>query len=456
MANTIRRCIDLGPPVVWSTVYDELGNDPRYVNVDGDTMTGLLTTEAGIETVGLVSTSDVDITGDLDVTGPVSVTGDTALTGTLSVSSTSTFSGDMTINGTLNSANSYIGSEVQMRVMGSAQTIIAAGPSNTAYVGYYAAAASTSSLGTRFGYVGILSTHMRVWNEVPQPIVFGINNAEIARYNSVSLLIGKTSNSIGTTGVEAYDVGTLYLTRSTTGTGSLYINRTGAANANGQIWAAFTGDGGTLGTIVRNSASTVAYNTSSDQYLKANVQDIDDEEAIEHVEAWHPVAFQWKMKNGVPHIYGDPTGPYEHGFLAQEMYECNPNAVTPGTGTQEDFDAWQEAVVEYEAALQEYKNVEKQREFLELDYGDSLEQWQAECDAARASWNGEGELVLPPMPQPPELPELPEYPQDPGASPYTPWMGDWSKLVPDLAAATQALIRKMRTLESRVSDLETA
>jgi len=85
-----------------------------------------------------------------------------------------------------------------------------------------------------------------------------------------------------------------------------------------QTLCAFQYQGGFPGSITTNG-SNISYNGSSDLRLKKNVRDIaDDLDVGELIDAVRPVAFEWK--DGHPDT--------EHGFVAQELIEVVPNAVT--------------------------------------------------------------------------------------------------------------------------------
>jgi hypothetical protein len=79
------------------------------------------------------------------------------------------------------------------------------------------------------------------------------------------------------------------------------------------------------GTIVGNiytDGSTTAYNTTSDARRKQNITDLEDEHEIgELIDAMRPVAWDWNDL---------PDAKRAKGFVAQELIEVIPEAVTPG------------------------------------------------------------------------------------------------------------------------------
>ena len=99
----------------------------------------------------------------------------------------------------------------------------------------------------------------------------------------------------------------------------LYLQTTGdSAIQDGYKIVTFADSDTVIGTISSAASSTnVAYNTSSDERLKENI--VDMESQLDKVLAAKPRQFNWK-KNGVT----------SQGFIAQELQEVFPEAVTVG------------------------------------------------------------------------------------------------------------------------------
>jgi hypothetical protein len=95
----------------------------------------------------------------------------------------------------------------------------------------------------------------------------------------------------------------------------------GGSNATpGALMAAFIRPDGTgIGTISQNSATTVAYNTSSDFRIKENIID-----SIRGLEVLNRITVR-----DFNYIY-DPNKAKLQGFIAQELNEVYPEAVSPG------------------------------------------------------------------------------------------------------------------------------
>lgn len=321
--------------------------------------------------------------------------------------------------------------------MGSASAIWGAGGATTpsAYLALYGVATDVNTVGTRSGYLGFAgSTNFNIINEIADAplrlITDGVltvltAGAERIRVDTAGVLnVGRTSNAAYYTdaGADFRNSGQFLCTYDTVNSYPWLI-RIGAALAAGQRFLSFrtavSGTGSEIGSISMPTTTTTAYNTTSHGPFKGNVEDLDDDAAIERILKWRPVSFQWKLdENGQASEEGIPQGEVQHGFIAQEINEIQPDAVTPGRGT------WAE----------------------ELEWREKHKAW-AEASKAHAEWmiaqDGE-EVVL----------DEPEVPEDPGESPFTPWMGDWSFLVPDISAAMQALIRRNEALSARVEELE--
>ena len=99
----------------------------------------------------------------------------------------------------------------------------------------------------------------------------------------------------------------------------LYLQTSGdSAIQDGYKMVTFADSDTVLGTISTAASSTnVAYNTSSDERLKESI--VDMEPQLDKVLAAKPRQFDWK-KNGLT----------SQGFIAQELHEVFPEAVTVG------------------------------------------------------------------------------------------------------------------------------
>jgi hypothetical protein len=132
---------------------------------------------------------------------------------------------------------------------------------------------------------------------------FYTGNNERARINSSGqLLLNRTG---GLSGVISAQIGT--------GTLDIGISLQAASAGNWGL-SLYNAAGSNVGTVVINSSST-SYNTTSDYRLKENVHPMTG--ALAKVAALKPVTYTWKN-----------TGEADEGFIAHELQEVCPSAVT--------------------------------------------------------------------------------------------------------------------------------
>jgi hypothetical protein len=151
-----------------------------------------------------------------------------------------------------------------------------------------------------------------------QPVYFGINNAEVARFGTDgSLLLGTTANGgwTGAAKIAAQSASgrtlSVYNSGSATDAINVRVDNTAVDYLN------FNFNGSNVGSITTNGTTT-AYNTSSDQRLKANIADAGDPGAI--IDALRVRQWDWKS-NGAHEAFG---------FVAQEEAVAYAPAVTAG------------------------------------------------------------------------------------------------------------------------------
>jgi hypothetical protein len=148
----------------------------------------------------------------------------------------------------------------------------------------------------------------------------GDGSSEDARIDSSgNLLVGLTSAQSGIAadpiGISLYGNGSAtsqgvgIFTRNS-GNGVLYVN----AKVSAASLINFYCNNTTVGVISSNG-STTTYGTSSDYRLKENVQPMAG--ALARVAALKPVTYTWKN-----------TGAYDEGFIAHELQEVCPSAVS--------------------------------------------------------------------------------------------------------------------------------
>ena len=133
-----------------------------------------------------------------------------------------------------------------------------------------------------------------------------------------NLLVGKTATSTTTVGAELIKGGAVYATRD--GNVAAVFNR---LTSDGDILH-LRKDGTTVGSISVSSSGTT-YNTTSDRRLKTDIQPIAN--ATDKLMAMNPVSHKW---------IADPEADAVVGFIAQEMQEIVPEAVS-GTPDGEEM-----------------------------------------------------------------------------------------------------------------------
>jgi hypothetical protein len=142
--------------------------------------------------------------------------------------------------------------------------------------------------------------------------------------SSGNVLVGQTASG----GNQA--AGGIALRNPAVGSGGssiLLSHATGTADGNS--FAEFSLGGSGIGNIVQSTASTVAFNTSSDYRLKEDIAPMTG--ALNKVSALKPVTYKWKV-----------DGSDGQGFIAHELQEVVPDCVSgekDAVETVDEFDA---------------------------------------------------------------------------------------------------------------------
>ena len=91
----------------------------------------------------------------------------------------------------------------------------------------------------------------------------------------------------------------------------------------------FTRAGTTCGWIDLVGTTGVGFISASDGRFKTDVTDLDDDESLERIRQLRPVSYRWKCDDeGNACEDGTPTGETQRGFIAQEVHEVAPWAVS--------------------------------------------------------------------------------------------------------------------------------
>lgn len=140
-----------------------------------------------------------------------------------------------------------------------------------------------------------------------QPILLGTNGLERVRVENNGNVVVNSATSPG-------QFLSVFGNSQTTGIpGSFNDTRADAASS---ACVVFTRSGAQVGSITTTNAAT-AYNTSSDARLKENI--VDAEQALNVLADIQVRQFDWKA-----------GGHQAYGFIAQELYDLVPDAVSPG------------------------------------------------------------------------------------------------------------------------------
>jgi hypothetical protein len=301
--------------------------DDRYVNIDGDTMTGnLIIANPATLSFGSSMRQMLNLHGTAYALG---VQGSTVYyrTGNQFAwyrnGSHSDAGLDPGPGGTTVMRTSSAGSLVVGEGMTTVTPLVLAGPLNSCYVPFHCEGDGAT---TRSGYIGFPnSANLHVRNErtggtvsitaLTGPIVFFPNGSEAARFlTDGTFLVGKTTYDQTQVGFMVNKPsGRVWGTTDTSMGYNFIANILNAAN--GDVFYDMRRNGTRIGWIVANGTTGVLYQSASDYRLKNVLGPV--VEPIERVKRLRPVHFAWKA-----------DGRKQDGFLAHEVAEVVPDAVT--------------------------------------------------------------------------------------------------------------------------------
>ena len=170
--------------------------------------------------------------------------------------------------------------------------------------------------GTEIGRLSNSSSNLDIRSSVSDKVMFfTVNGSERMRIDtSGNLLVGRTNASASTATSGGGSVlnadGLIEATKN--GTVAMF-NRNTSTGRNVEFR-----QGGSIVGDVSTTASGTTYNTTSDIRLKTNIEPL---QATDKLMQMNPVSYAWKV---------DPDGPRSMGFIAQEMQEVMPEAVSTG------------------------------------------------------------------------------------------------------------------------------
>jgi len=206
----------------------------------------------------------------------------------------------------------------------SAYAIAGWGNNSNNNAGQIAIASSTNTTyGSGGDFIFLANTGtMNFRTTTAQPMTFFTNATERMRIDSSGNLLVGTTSTIQGGKVNVATATSVFTGTTSAGAGAgigLDLQRTAA---NGDI-CYFRSTTGLAGYITITGANTCTYNQVSDVRLKENI--VNAPSALSKVESLQVRSFDWK----------DGSGAVPYGFIAQELEEVVPEAVSHGT-TNED------------------------------------------------------------------------------------------------------------------------
>ena len=146
---------------------------------------------------------------------------------------------------------------------------------------------------------------------------FGADDADIKFTASGEMQVAGNldTNILVTNAKDGSGVGLIRVDANATGytasTRAFVADYTGTAHSTAQIGFQLEGSAGVKGSITSTGNTTCSFNTTSDQRLKTDIEDLTD--GLTTINKIKPRKFKW--------ISEGEDAEYDHGFVAQELYE---------------------------------------------------------------------------------------------------------------------------------------
>lgn len=171
------------------------------------------------------------------------------------------------------------------------------------------------------------SSLVRLFGSAGIALALGTDAVERMRLMaSGQVVVGKTTTDGGaTTGIEFLPAGSVISSRAAVAS-NFISNKTSSADVNGGVHLSVQSAGTQIGSITRATASTTAFNTSSDEEKKQNIRAVPDTQALNLMRQIEPFLFEWTV---------NPTDP-TIGYIAQRVAAAWPESVKHGLVTPPD------------------------------------------------------------------------------------------------------------------------
>lgn len=319
--------LDINGAINWGDGFPTY--DPRYVNVAGDTMTGTLylNSPAGLAQ-RIVSAND---TGYIDwflADGSTRI-GYLQHNGVGSSTLRRDLAGDLSLqadSGTvwLRAPNGHVRSNAQLFVEAT-DIVLGASVSNNSLRIHYPGSGDIYYIDYD---TGVGADHIFFRPNGTNPPIMDLANSFVSfgRANHNSGWANNAGTFIQGAGAA---IGRIWTTTEGSSGPCFRANLIPPGAADNARFVDFTRAGTTCGWIDLVGTTGVGFISASDGRFKTDVTDLDDDESLERIRQLRPVSYRWKCDDeGNACEDGTPTGETQRGFIAQEVHEVAPWAVS--------------------------------------------------------------------------------------------------------------------------------
>lgn len=219
-------------------------------------------------------------------------------------------------------------------------SLLFAGPGSVDATGGLIVGGGVSTTGVTLGQVGITTSVEGTFsvaggvidlNATGPAVLDSTSTVAIGGVAATAITVGRDGGpAVSVAGGAAGTASMMVANNSATNTSDgVYITAGTNAGTGAHVMEFFRPDATVIGSITQNAAATVAYNVSSDARLKKDIKSFTNS-ALELVKRLNVREYKYKS---------DVTNRNHVGFVAQELAEIWPEAVTPG-GVNEKVSPW--------------------------------------------------------------------------------------------------------------------